>query len=195
MEHNLATCDYVLMVCTAKYVQRANGGLGGVGYEKMIVTSELMKGISSNKVIPLIRQEGTRDVPTFLKTKLFIDLSKSDDFEFGFDELVRTLLNAPLYKKPEIGNSPFQSIESSQPEKTADALLEVMAIVVADFEEGENYSDYGAVLRRISISRIMLDMLIEEAKELGLIRQDSDGDLRLTKKGKFYAIEHKLVDA
>lgn len=195
MEQNLATCDYVLMVCTAKYVQKANGGLGGVGYEKMIVTSELMKGIDSNKVIPLIRQEGTRYVPTFLKTKLFIDLSKSDDFEFGFDELVRTLLNAPLYKKPEIGNNPFQSIESSPPEKTGDALRELMTIVVADFERGENYSNYGTVVRRMNISRIMLDMLVEEAKGIGLITQDVDRDLRLAKKGKFYAIEHKLVNA
>jgi len=195
MEQNLATCDYVLMVCTAKYVQKANGGLGGVGYEKMIVTSELIKGIDSNKVIPLIRQEGTCDVPTFLKTKLFIDLSKSDDFEFGFDELVRTLLNAPLYKKPEIGNNLFQSIESSPLEKTGDALRELMTIVVDDFERGEDYSNYGMVVHRINISRIMLDMLIEEAKIMGLITQDQDGDLWLAKNGKFYAIEHKLIHA
>ncbi len=195
MEQNLATSDYVLMVCTSKYVQKANGGLGGVGYEKMIITSDLMKGIDSNKVIPLILQDGTRDVPTFLKTKLFIDFSKSDDFEFGFDELVRTLLNAPLYIKPEIGNNPFQSVESAPPEKTGDALRELMTLVVADFEKGNDYSNYGTIVHRINISRIMMDVLIEDAKNMGLITQDGDGDIRLAKKGKFYAIEHKLVIA
>ena len=121
MEQHLATCDYVLMVCTNKYVEKANAGLGGVGYEKMIITSDLIKRIDSNKVIPLIRQHGTRDVPTFLKTKLFIDFSKPDDFEFSYDELIRTLHNAPLYKKPEIGNKPFEAVEKIPPEKTCDA--------------------------------------------------------------------------
>ena len=36
METNLIESDRVLMVCTEKYVQKANAGLGGVGYEKMI---------------------------------------------------------------------------------------------------------------------------------------------------------------
>jgi len=195
MEQNLAACDYVLMICTDKYVQKANSGLGGVGYEKMIVTSDLMKGIDSNKVIPIIRQEGTHNVPTFLKTKLFIDFSKSDDFEFGFDELVRTLHNAPLYKKPEIGNSPFESIEKIRPEKTGDALPKLMALIVGDFERGKDYSNYNTIVARMPMSRIMLDMLIESALKQGLVTQDPDGDLRLSNKGKFFAIEHKLIKA
>lgn len=193
MEQHLATCDYVLMVCTGKYVQKANGGLGGVGYEKMIITADLMKRIDSNKVIPLIRQEGMREVPTFLKTKLFIDFSKSDDLEFSFDELIRTLHNAPLYEKPQIGNSPFESVEDVPLEKTGDALRELMIILVDDYERGRDFSNYSTVLNNINISRIMFEILIDEAKEKGLIAQDLDGDLRLVKKGKFYAIEHKLV--
>ena len=193
MEQNLAACDNVLMVCTNEYVQKANSGLGGVGYEKMIVTSDLMKGIDSNKVIPIIRQKGTHDVPTFLKTKLFIDFSKSDDFEFGFDELVRTLHDAPLFKKPKIGNSPFEPIEKVRPEKTGDALIKLMSLIVSDFEDGKNYSIYGSVRIRMQISRILLDTLIENGKEQGLFTQDRDGDLRLSKNGKFYAIEHKLI--
>ena len=196
MEQHLAMCDYVLMVCTNKYVEKANAGLGGVGYEKMIITSDLIKRIDSNKVIPLIRQHGTRDVPTFLKTKLFIDFSKPDDFEFSYDELIRTLHNAPLYKKPEIGNNPFEAVEKIRPEKTGDALKELMTIVVTDFEAGRNFSGYDHVRQRIRMSRIMLEMLVEQAKDNGLITQsDDDYSLGLTKKGKFYAIEHKIIVA
>lgn len=196
MEQHLAMCDYVLMVCTNKYVEKANAGLGGVGYEKMIITSDLIKRINSNKVIPLIRQHGTRDVPTFLKTKLFIDFSKPDDFEFSYDELIRTLHNAPLYKKPEIGNNPFEAVEKIRPEKTGDALKELMTIVVKDFEGGRDFSDYDHVRQRIRMSRIMLEMLVEQAKDNGLITQSgADAPLWLTKKGKFYAIEHKIIVA
>lgn len=195
METHLADSDYVLMICTSKYVDKANSGVGGVGYEKMIITSDLIKNIDSNKVIPIIRQEGTRNVPTFLKTKFYIDFSKTDDFEFSYDELIRTLHDSPLYEKPDIGNSPFTPVEEIQPEKITDALRELMTIVVADFERGADYSVYQSVVERIRISRIMLDMLIYEALEKDLITQDSDKDLRLAKKGKFYAIEHKLINA
>ena len=39
METQLTAADRVLMVCTDKYVEKANAGIGGVGYEKMIVTA------------------------------------------------------------------------------------------------------------------------------------------------------------
>jgi len=56
METQLSTADFVLIVCTSKYVEKANTGEGGVGYEKMIVTSSLLSRIDSNKVIPIVRQ-------------------------------------------------------------------------------------------------------------------------------------------
>lgn len=195
METHLAESDYVLMICTDRYVEKANSGVGGVGYEKMIITSDLMKTIDSNKVIPIIRQDGTHNVPTFLKTKKFIDLSRADGFEFSYDELIRTLHNAPLYVKPEIGNNPFTPVEDIRPKKTGDALRELMTIVVEDFENGQDYTVYSEIRGRIHISRIMLDLLIKEACEKGLITQDGDGDLCLAEKGKFYAIENKLTDA
>lgn len=34
METQLEAADYVLMICTDKYVKKANAGEGGVGYEK-----------------------------------------------------------------------------------------------------------------------------------------------------------------
>ncbi|RUO38619.1 hypothetical protein CWE13_02950 [Aliidiomarina shirensis] len=195
METHLADSDYVIMVCSDTYVEKANKGVGGVGYEKMIITADLLTNIDSNKIIPIIKQSGTHSVPTFLKTKLFIDFSKSGDYEFSFDELVRTFHGAPLFEKPEIGNNPFTPVEEIRPEKTGDALRELMAIVVYDFESGEDWSSYRGIVGRVGISRIMLDSLIEEAKEKGLVTQDSDKDLRLAQRGKFYAVEHKLVQA
>ena len=195
METHLANSDYVLMICTDRYVKKANSGVGGVGYEKMIITSDLIKNIDSNKVIPIIRQSGTHNVPTFLMTKLFIDFSRTDEFEFSYDELIRTVHNSPLYVKPEIGNNPFTPVEDIRPEKISNALKELMTIVIQDFENGADYSNYKEIIRRVGISRIMLDAIIQEAIEKGLITQDNDRDLRLAEKGRFYAIEHKIVRA
>jgi predicted transcriptional regulator len=69
-----------------------------------------------------------------------------------------------------------------------------MEIVVADFEtHTRSYVQYGTLIERSPISRIMLDVLIEQAMGEGLLTQDGDKDVRLTAKGKQYAIVHKLI--
>jgi hypothetical protein len=194
MERNLTVADHVLMVCTERYVEKANTGAGGVGYEKMIITADLLKTIDSNKVIPIIHQQGTHKLPTFLRSKLFLDFSRDDQFEFSFDELIRTLHNAPLFVKPEIGNNPFTPVSATPPERTGDGVLEVMKLVIAQFERQTlDYIKYDLLFRQTGMSRIMFDIVIEQAKAEGLITQDTDKDLRLTIKGKHYAIQHKLI--
>ncbi|WP_105620069.1 toll/interleukin-1 receptor domain-containing protein [Vallitalea okinawensis] len=194
MEKNLNNADYILMICTERYVEKANFGSGGVGYEKMIITSELLSDIDNNKVIPIIRQYGTYHVPTFLKTKMFIDFSNDDSFEYSFDELIRRLHNSPLFEKPEIGNNPFQPINESRPNRKGDTLLELMKIVVNHFElSTKDYMDYEFIVREMGVSRIYLDLVIEEAIDEGLVEQSSYKSLYITNKGKQYAIQHKLV--
>ena len=110
MERNLADADRVIMVCTEKYVEKANAGTGGVGYEKMIVTADLMKKVDSNKVIPIVRQEGAHLVPMFLTSKYYLDFSREDQFEESFDDLTRSVHKAPLFVKPEISTNPFEPV-------------------------------------------------------------------------------------
>lgn len=193
METHLANSDYVVMICTENYVNKANSGIGGVGYEKMIVTADLLSNIDANKVVPVIRQYGTYKVPIFLKTKLFINFSDDKDYEFNFDELVRTFHDSPLFKKPEVGNNPFTPVAETRPDKAGDALHELMAILISDFEAGQNYTNYKHLVQRVGISRIMLDILLDEAVSQGLIYLDHEGDPVLEKSGKHYALQHKLV--
>jgi hypothetical protein len=87
METQLSSSDFVLILCTSLYVEKANAGEGGVGYEKMIVTSTLLSRIDSNKVIPIIRQDSTNVRPTFLQTKLYVDFSNDSEVEYRLDEL------------------------------------------------------------------------------------------------------------
>lgn len=196
MEQNLATADRVLMICTESYVQKANTGTGGVGYEKMIVTADLLRRIDSNKIIPLIRQSGTHAVPTFLQSKLYLDFSRPDQMEFAFDELVRAIHGAPLYVAPPVSNNPFVPVADAPAEKTADGVLEVMGIIVNLFESGSStLIPYDSIVRQAAMSRIMLDIYMQEAIDQGLIAWGT-GDLsflRLENKGKHYAIQHMLI--
>ncbi|MEZ4796694.1 MAG: toll/interleukin-1 receptor domain-containing protein [Flavobacteriaceae bacterium] len=195
METQLANSDSVLMICSDKYVKKANEGTGGVGYEKMIITSNLLSNIDSNKIIPIIRQSGTHIVPTFLKTKIYIDFSIDDHYEFSFDELLRTIHNSPLLKKPEIGNNPFKDNINTPELKAHDGVLNLMKVVVKYFESSSmDYVGYDLIRKEINISRIMLDMLISEAISLGYLFQSSQTkSIYLKEKGKIYALNNKLV--
>ncbi len=194
MERGLVAADRVLMICTSKYVDKANSGAGGVGYEKMIVTADLLKRIDSNKVVPLVRQNGTHNVPAFLRSKLYLDFSQADQFEFSFDELLRTLHNSPLYEKPAIANNPFAPVSETPANRVGDGVLQVMKAVVSVFEsQTTSYVPYRILVQNIPMSRIMLDIYIEQARSEELLTQDADGDVRLTPKGKHYAIQHKII--
>lgn len=192
MEQHLAAADRVLMVCTERYVEKANSGSGGVGYEKMIVTADLMKNITSSKLIPIIRQKGTYKVPTFLQSKLFIDFSNLDQFEFSIDELARAIHGAPLYARPPIGTSPF-SQQSSTPTPAADPLRALMKVLATDFgKHTRDYSVYTEMSRAAGMSRVMFDVLIAQAKEAGYVQTDGARDLYLTDEGKFYIVKNEL---
>jgi hypothetical protein len=60
MEHGLTKSDRVLVVCTDNYNKKSNEGLGGVGYEKNVLTAELFIDQDTAKFIPCIRGVTTR---------------------------------------------------------------------------------------------------------------------------------------
>lgn len=108
MESGLSKSQRVLIVCTDKYIEKANAGEGGVGYEKMIVTAEMMSDIDTSKFIPVVRNVVTaRKLPTFMGSRLYIDLSDPNDNDSNRIKLLRELLGEPEVQKPALGKSPF----------------------------------------------------------------------------------------
>lgn len=194
MEQNLEDADFAVMVCTKRYVEKANAGKGGVGYEKMIMTSSSLNNISDNKVIPIIRENGEPKVPTFLKTKLYIDFTKDEEIEFALDELLRVLLNAPLFKKPEIGKNPFRPLSESRPDRTSDGVREVMTYFVRAMNKTiwENIG-YNDLIKVSSMPRLMLDKYFNIAMKQGLVTR-STIYIHLTDKGIQYAEDNGLIE-
>jgi len=107
MERAVAEVDRVLAICTEEYVKKADAGRGGVGYEAMIVTSEIIGNLATKKFVPLIRQAGTAFLPRALGTRRFINFSDDAAFEEAFEALVRALHGTPLAIRPPLGSNPF----------------------------------------------------------------------------------------
>lgn len=117
MERGISSADRVVVVCTENYSEKADNGRGGVGYEKLILTGELVQDLDSSKFIPLVRSS-TRPppLPRFLGTRLYIDFTDDSDYEEQFETLLRELHQAPRLKKPELGTNPFLEKRTTEEE-------------------------------------------------------------------------------
>ncbi len=108
MESSVRESQFVLLVCTPAFCNKANKGEGGVGFEKMIITGEIIEKLPSEKFIPILRSgKGVESIPSYLKSKYWLDFRKEELFEDSFQELLRHILNEPLYKRPSLGTPEF----------------------------------------------------------------------------------------
>ncbi len=108
MEAGIVGSDRVLMVCSDEYVTRAEGGRGGVGYERLIVTAELVQNTSTHKFIPLMRANASPRVPAFMGPRLWIDFRDDQQYNARLEELLRELHGVPAARPP-LGPNPFSS--------------------------------------------------------------------------------------
>lgn len=108
MEQGLSGSDRVLVICTDNYNEKANGSRGGVGYEKNILTAQLLYNQDTTKFIPCVRGATTTiKTPLCLASRAYIDFSDDARFDGVFDELLRELHGVPLRPKPPLGRNPF----------------------------------------------------------------------------------------
>lgn len=191
MEKNLAIADKVIMICTDKYVEKANGGTGGVGYEKMIITSNLLCNMDENKIIPIIIQNSTKHLPTFLQTKIYLDFSIKENYEYYFDELIRTIHQSPIFKKPKIGKNPFLELNNDAIQKEYDGIKIVMESIINEYENAfSSFIYYSSLRKTFKGSRILLDILLKQAESKEYIQRYRDGGILLTEEGKIYALNN-----
>jgi hypothetical protein len=124
MERAVKRADRVLMVCTETYVRKANDGMGGVGYEAMVVTSEIVRDLGTRKFIPVVRQSGENPVvPDCVATRLYVNFSEEADFEESLGKLTETIHKVTGYFKPPLGPDPFADLKVPNAVVTAHQLL------------------------------------------------------------------------
>jgi hypothetical protein len=202
MEKSVANSDRIIVICTNRYVIKAKEGSGGVGYEKMIMTSDYMQNINTKKVIPLIRQEGTNDVPEFLKSRLHINFSREDEFEVQFDNLLREIHGKPLFKEPPVGNNPFESVTEKPAESVTDKKTELLKSFINDYNRGENVFMFDDLCNNSACSRILSESYIDELENDGFLETSpalpygeefANPSFTLTQKAKLYAIQQRWV--
>lgn len=104
----------VLLICNQDYTEKANKKKGGVGIESMIVSDDIYSKADQKKFIPIIFErdiEGKAFVPTFIKTRIYIDLGTADIYEEEYEKLLRNIFERPSSRRPALGTMPAYLLE------------------------------------------------------------------------------------
>ncbi|MBC1247366.1 SEFIR domain-containing protein [Listeria booriae] len=142
--------DKVLIICDRGYKEKADDRTGGVGTETQILTPKIYGDVSQEKFIPIVseRNEETNEeyVPTFIESRVYIDLSSPSSFDENYEQLLRTIYEAPSLTKPKIGATPTWLFEEplehfatsrivSQMEKIIDVHPDRMKFLILQFKD------------------------------------------------------------
>lgn len=110
MEKGLSASNLVLCVCSEMYVQKVNSGIGGAGYEGMIMSQSLLSNANSEFVISIVRNNPSQQkVPMTFGTKYYIDFSDDTQYIAKYWELLERIYGEDSKKKPPLGENPFSA--------------------------------------------------------------------------------------
>lgn len=99
----------VAIISDRNYAEKADGRSGGVGTETQIISREVYEKQEQDKFVVVVTdrdESGKAHLPTYYKSRIYIDLSEPDSYAENFEKLLRWIYNKPLYVKPEVGKAP-----------------------------------------------------------------------------------------
>lgn len=115
MESGITSADRVIVVCSDQYVAKANAPLGGVGYEKKMLTPRLMDDLGSELVIPVIRNRtSSPKMPTFLGSAKYLDFAEDGSYEEKYSELIHDIHGRQIQAVPPLGQNPFNFMQQGE---------------------------------------------------------------------------------
>lgn len=99
----------VAIICDRAYAEKADKRSGGVGTETQIISPEIYEKADQNKFVAVLAEKdenGKPYLPTYYRSRIYIDLSNDDLYASNFEQLLRWVYDKPLYVKPELGKQP-----------------------------------------------------------------------------------------
>jgi len=160
----------VAIISDQTYSEKADGRHGGVGTETQIISKEVYDNQQQDKFVAIVSEKdevGLPYLPTYYKSRIYIDLSEPDTYADNYDKLLRWVFNKPLYEKPEIGKTPaFLSSSSAVSLGTAASFKRaVNAIKNAKISAPGSIDDFFEVFAN-NLERFRIDKTEEEHDDI-----------------------------
>jgi len=137
---------HVLVFCDSAYASKADARKAGVGTESQIISQEVYSKVKQSKFIPIaceFDEEGEPLLPTFFRTRIWIDFSSPEAANDNWEQLVRLLYGRPANEKPSLGTPPSY-ITADVKVPASPALTKFSALKQAILQERPTVSLYRA---------------------------------------------------
>jgi hypothetical protein len=115
---NDTSVTHVLVLCEPRYAASANDRHGGVGTETLIISPEVYRDAKQQKIIPVLMERddsGVAVLPTYLRDRIYFDLSDPRTEAETFHQLARWLWGKPELVPPPVGPRPAYLDDDHQP--------------------------------------------------------------------------------
>lgn len=150
METEIRENNYVLIICTPNYREKADQRMGGVGYEGDIMTAEVHTQNNHRKFIPILaRGDWTSSAPSWLAGKYYVDLSSIEKYDESYSDLLTTLLGkrvqAPVVKTDSSSQLKTLTVASQSPT----APIQILGIITDEVTEPQRDGTRGSALYSI----------------------------------------------
>lgn len=99
----------VIIVCDRIYAEKADKKEGGVGTESQIMSPAIYGSVTQDKfaAVAVELDDNKRAIlPTFLQSRIYIDMAAEERYETGLEQLLRWCFGKPLHVPPELGTPP-----------------------------------------------------------------------------------------
>lgn len=137
---NDESVTHVLIFSDKTYAQKADSRKSGVGTESQIISKEIYERIKQSKFIPIVCEfcdDGEPYLPTFLKSRIWVDFSSPESVNKNWERLIRLLYGKPIYEKPSLGTPPPYIQEShSTPRSPAVIRFQTFRQAILDDKKG-----------------------------------------------------------
>jgi len=122
MENSISESDFVILLITENYTEKANERKGGVGYEVDLVAGEIVLNKKRYKYIPVLIGIKFDEAPMFVRGAFAIRIANLNNYDEEYIQIYAHLTGQKLYKKPSLGN--IRKIDEMIDEKKNDYIKE-----------------------------------------------------------------------
>jgi len=132
--------SHVLVFSDSQYAIKADARKAGVGTESQIISNEVYAKVQQSKFIPVVcefDESGEPLLPTFFKSRIWIDFSSPEAANENWEQLIRLLYGKPAHEKPALGKAPtYVTTDANAPASPAAAKFAVLKQAVIHEKKG-----------------------------------------------------------
>jgi hypothetical protein len=184
------TVTHVLIISDKTYSEKADTRKAGVGTESQIISKEVYEKVDQSKFIPIVCEfsdDGNPYLPTFLKSRIWINFSSPEAVNENWEQLVRLIFGKPQHEKPKLGKPPAY-ITNDKASPSSPAITKFNAFRQALLQEKKGLSFYRKDFLTACIS-FADDLRVRERPKV-----DSFGKKVLEDCGKLKHVRNHIID-